>query len=243
MDARAKGIWYNKSMKKKRKMVILASVVIAVALLLEVNILNYVNGKNAYRMSKALLDRVTTVLDENDKDREELVQLLMDEYIVRAKSVSYIVDAKPQVEHDVEELQKIASLMSIDEIHLFDETGRIYSGTLPRYFGYSFDSGEQMQYFKIMLDNKELSMCQEVTPNTAEGKEMMYAITWNEDGTKMIQVGIEPTRLLAEMKQTQVSMVVADMPVYEGMEIFVADAKTKIIKGATDSSKEGKKLD
>ena len=78
-------------------MVILAMVVIAVALLLEVNILNYVNGKNAYRMSKALLDRVMTVLDENDKDREELVQLLMDEYIVRAKSVSYIVDAKPQV--------------------------------------------------------------------------------------------------------------------------------------------------
>ena len=224
-------------------MVILATVVIAVALLLEVNILNYVNGKNAYRMSNALLDRVTTVLDENDKDREELVQMLMDEYIVRAKSVSYIVDAKPQVEHNVEELQKIASLMSIDEIHLFDENGRIYSGTLPRYFGYSFDSGEQMQYFKIMLENKELSMCQEVTPNTAEGKEMMYAITWNEDGTKMIQVGIEPTRLLAEMKQTQVSMVVADMPVYEGMEIFVADAKTKIIKGATDSSKEGKKLD
>ncbi len=224
-------------------MVILATVVIAVALLLEISILNYVNGKNAYRMSKALLDRVTTVLDENDKDREGLVQMLMDEYIVRAKSVSYIIDAKPQVEYDVEELQKIASLMSIDEIHLFDETGRIYSGTLPQYFGYSFDSGEQMQYFKIMLENKELSMCQEVTPNTAEGKEMMYAITWNEDGTKMIQVGIKPTRLLAEMKQTQVSMVVADMPVYEGMEIYVADAKTKIIKGATDSSKEGKKLD
>lgn len=224
-------------------MVILATVVIAVALLLEISILNYVNGKNAYRMSKALLDRVTTVLDENDKDREGLVQMLMDEYIVRAKSVSYIIDAKPQVEYDVEELQKIASLMSIDEIHLFDETGRIYSGTLPQYFGYSFDSGEQMEYFKIMLENKELSMCQEVTPNTAEGKEMMYAITWNEDGTKMIQVGIKPTRLLAEMKQTQVSMVVADMPVYEGMEIYVADAKTKIIKGATDSSKEGKKLD
>lgn len=66
-------------------MVILATVVIAVALLLEVNILNYVNGKNAYRMSKALLDRVTTVLGENDKDREELVQLLMDEIYCAGK--------------------------------------------------------------------------------------------------------------------------------------------------------------
>ena len=34
--------------------------------------------------------------------------------------------------------------------------------------------------------NKSLTMCQDVIPNTAEGKKMMYAITWNEDGTKML---------------------------------------------------------
>ena len=51
--------------------------------------------------------------------------------------MSYIVDAKPQVENDVEELQKIAKLMSVDEIHLFDETGCITSGSVPKYFGYS----------------------------------------------------------------------------------------------------------
>ena len=53
------------------------------------------------------------------------IESLKDDYIVRAKAVSYIVDAKPQVENDVEELQKIAKLMSVDEIHLFDETGCI----------------------------------------------------------------------------------------------------------------------
>ena len=40
-----------------------------------------------------------------------------------------------------------------------------------------------MQYFKPMLTDKELTMCQDITPNTAEGKKIMYAITWNEDGT------------------------------------------------------------
>ena len=227
---------------KKRKLIILAITIIAAALLLEGFILKYVNDKNSDRTSKVLLDRVITVLDKNDASEEALIKSLKDDYIVRAKAVSYIIDAKPEVEYDVDELQKIAALISVDEIHLFDTKGYIYSGSVPKYFGYSFDSGEQMAYFKPMLKDKKLTMCQDVTPNTSEAKEMMYAITWNEAGNKMIQVGIEPKRLLNEAKQNEVSNVVADMPVYKGMEILVADADTKIVAGATDSSKIGQEI-
>ena len=59
----------------------------------------------------------------------------------------------------------------------------------------------------------------------------------------MIQVGIEPKRLLNEIKQNNISNVVARMPVYKGIEIIVADADTQVIEGATDSSKLGKKLE
>ena len=227
-------------MKNKRRFAMVSVAVIVVALLLEAGILKYVNDANAYRISKVLLDRVVTVLDKNDQSEEELIESLKDDYIVRAKAVSYIVDAKPQVENDVEELQKIAKLMSVDEIHLFDETGRITSGSVPKYFGYSFDSGAQMSYFKPMLTDKSLTMCQDVTPNTSEGKEMMYAITWNEAGTMMVQVGLKPQRLLDELKQNKISTVVSDMPVYKGMEIYVADADTGLINGATDCGKIGK---
>ena len=85
-------------------------------------------------------------------------------------------------------------------------------------------------------------MCQDVTPNTSEAKEMMYAITWNESKTKMIQIGISPKRLLKELKQNEISRVVADMPVYDGMEIIVADATSNVIQGATDSEKIGLNL-
>lgn len=214
--------------------------VIVVALILEAGILKYVNDANAYKLSKVLLDRVFTVLNKNDQSEEELIESLKDDYIVRAKAVSYIVDAKPQVENDVEELQKIAKLMSVDEIHLFDETGCITSGSVPKYFGYSFDSGTQMSYFKPMLTDKSLTMCQDVTPNTSEGKAMMYSITWNEAGTMMVQVGLKPQRLLDELKQNEISTVVSDMPVYKGMELYVADADTELVKGATDCDKIGK---
>ena len=221
---------------RKRKILILSITIVAVALILETCILKYVNDKNAQTTSNVLLDRVIAVIDKNESIESEFVKSLKDDYIVRAKAISYIVDAKPEVEYDVDELQKIAGLMSVDEIHFIDDTGTIYSGSLPKYFGYSFDSGEQMAFFKQMLNNKDLTLCQDVTPNTAEAKEMMYAITWNEAKTHMVQVGITPKRLLKELKRNQISNVVADMPVYKGMEIYVVDAKTKKILGATDAS-------
>lgn len=176
------------------------------------------------------------VLDKNESSEERFVKSLKDDYIVRVKTISYIVDAKPEVEYDIDELQKIASLMSVDKIHFIDETGTIYSGSIPKYFGYSFDSGAHMAFFKQILNNYDLTLCQDVTPNTAEAKEMMYAITWNESKTHRVQVGITPKRLLKELKQNQISNVVANIPVYKGMEIYVVDAKTKKILGATDAS-------
>ena len=70
---------------------------IVVALNQEAAIMKYVNDPNTYKLSKVLLDRVFTVLDKNDQSEEELIESLKDDYIVRAKAVSYIVDAKTQV--------------------------------------------------------------------------------------------------------------------------------------------------
>lgn len=224
---------------KKKNLIGLAVVVIAIALLLETGILNYVNKRNASMTSQVLLDRVISIIDKNETSEAQLIDSLKDDYIVRAKAVSYIIDAKPEVEYDVDELQKIAKLISVDEIHIFNEKGVIYSGSIPKYYGYSFDSGEQISYFKDMLKDKNLSMCQDVTPNTSEAKEMMYAITWNESKSKMIQVGISPKRLLKELKQNEISKVVANMPVYDGMELIVADRTSNEIEGATDSKKLG----
>lgn len=99
-----------------------------------------------------------------------------------------------------------------------------------------------MAYFTPMLQDKDLTMCQDVTPNTSEGRSMMYAITWNNAGTKMIQVGIEPKRLIDEMNQNQISAVISNMPMYTGINIFVADSGDGKILGSTKAAMVGKTL-
>lgn len=224
------------------KVVCLIIFILISALFLEDRLLDYVNNRNIRNTSEVLLDQVAGIIERNTDDEKEMIQSLKEDYMVRAKAVAYILDANEKTEHDVPELQKIAKLMSVDEVHLFDKSGKVYSGTVPKYYGYNFSSGKQIAYFKPMLKNKKLTMCQDVTPNTSEGKKMMYAITWNDAGTRMIQVGVEPVRLLEKLKRNEIKSVVSNMPVYEGIDIYVADRKSGKIYGATDPRKIGNKL-
>ena len=213
-------------------------------ILISITALNIANEQSrAQGTADKIFEQMDKMLEENQKELTRLRQEYAAKCLHNTEAIAYILEKNTGVGNDLHELRKIAEFMEVDEIHIIDAAGEIVSGTHPQYYGYSFDSGEQMNYFKPMLKDKSLTMCQDVTPNTAEGKKMMYAITWNEDGTKMLQVGIEPKRLLNEIKQNNISNVVAGMPVYKAMEIMVADGDTQVIEGATDSSKLGEKLE
>ncbi|MGN0316552.1 MAG: GGDEF domain-containing protein [Lachnospira sp.] len=215
--------------------VIMVSIAVILMIVFTYFVLIFNNQNSAKRTGKVMINQVSSVLEKNRSDEENLLDSLKEDYIIRAKTVSYILEHHPGAECDIDELNKIAELMGIDEIHIFDQAGTIYAGTIPKYYGLSIFDGEQIGYFKPMLGDKTLSMCQDVTPNTAEKRNMMYATVWDSHGEKMIQVGIEPLRLLEELKNNQISNVIDSMPVYEDINIYVADAESGEILGCTNN--------
>lgn len=231
--------------EKTRKSLIILVLLVTVALLLAILFCLQKTQirQNTEQTSIILLNQLEDLITSN-QERDALLELsLMEDYTMRARAVSYILDLSPEKCEDTEELRKIAELIKVDEIHLFDSSGVIYAGTHPQYYGYSFDSGEQMGFFRPMLSDKTLSMCQGVTPNTAEGKPMMYAICWNEDGTRMLQIGIEPTRLTDELKTLSISETMQILPTYNGVTMLMADNASGKIIGATDAAVVGMTLD
>lgn len=200
------------------------------------------NKKQVDQTTAILLDQISQIIDNSQGKEAVLVESLKEDYITRARAVSYTIDCKPEIEDDISELMKIAGMIKVDEIHLFDENGVIYKGTEPQYYGYSFDSGEQMHYFKPMLYDKRLAMCQDLTANTAEGKMMMYAICWNEAGTRMLQVGIEPRRLMEELRVSSIQETMQELPTYLGVTMVVAEEESGEIEGATSAPLVGKTL-
>ncbi len=216
------------------KIVYLATIIVCFLMLVLQFFIMVVNSvREAKNTTSAYLVQTETILADNEDEEETLMASLKDDYIVLAKAVAYYLDNCPSATNDIDELNKICDLMSIDEIHIFDETGTIVSSTGAEYIGLNFDSGEQIGYFKPMLSDKTLSMCQDVTPNTSKGNLMMYAITWNEAGTQMVQIGVEPARLLEALAENEVSEVVNNISIDKKMAIIILDKGSLEVLGST----------
>ncbi|MCC2865160.1 diguanylate cyclase [Anaerovorax odorimutans] len=187
------------------------------------------------------INQVKEILEKNSAEIEKLKQNLEEDYFVRAKAAAYIIQNQPEVIDDLKELRKIASLLQVDELHLFDTKGKLFSGSVPKYYNYTFESGEQMKFFLPMLKDKSMQLCQEVTPNTAENKLMQYIAVWREDQKGIVQIGMEPIRLLEAMKKNELSHIFDLMTTEDGITIFAVDLDTGKISGSTDKQLLNKK--
>ncbi len=223
------------------RVIAIVSFFMVLLLILQAMIQLTLSRKHFYQSADISINQIEEILERNDEGESDLVASLKDDFIVRAKACSYIIENSNKPEQDVEEMKKIANLLEVDEVHLFDTNGFIYAGTNPEYYGFNFDTGEQIGFFKPMLSDYNLSLCQEVTPNTAEGKQMMYAIVWREDRKGLVQIGLTPTRLLEQIERNNVSNILLEIPANDNI-YFVVDHSTGTIAECTQAEYQGMTL-
>lgn len=228
----------------KKAITIRLCIVIAISMVATAALSYYQQIKSAkevmFSNAEIRINQVKEILEKNDAEIEKLNQSLTEDYFIRAKAAAYIVQNQPDIIGNLEETRKIAALLQIDELHFFDTEGRLFAGSEPKYFNYTFESGEQMQFFLPMLEDHTLQLCQDITPNTAEEKLMQYIAVWREDRQGIVQIGMEPVRLLEAMQNNELSRIFGLMTTEEGITVFAMDMATGIVSGATDTWLLGK---
>ncbi len=180
--------------------------------------------------------QIEQVLGENKEELADLKQVYRNTCLHNAEAIAYLIEDSPSVLESVEELKKISTMIEVDEIHIFDTSGRIFSGTHPSYYGYTFDSGEQMRFFKPMLEDKSLRLIQEITPNTAEMKMMQYSALWSRDGEFIVQVGMEPVNVLKVTEKNELSYIFSLLRVNSDANYYAIHKENGTIVGSTDLS-------
>lgn len=222
-------------MKKQIGKQLCGIVLTATLLILAANY--FLQVKNAresmVQSSQVKINQIQEILKNNSQDLVQLEESLMEDYIIRAKAAAYILQNRPEIVGDLKEMKKVASLLQVDELHVFDRSGTLYAGSEPEYFGYSFDSGEQMRFFKPMLEDNGLELVQDIEPNTAEGKLMQYTAVWQENGENIVQIGMEPVRFLNAMKKNDLSYIFSMVTPEAGTILYVADKESGQIIGST----------
>ncbi len=84
--------------------------------------------------------QIGQLLERNQEELAETKAAYRQTCLHNAEAIAYMIEDNPSVLDSVKELQRIAKMMEVDEIHIFDTTGRIYAGTHPEYYDYTFDS-------------------------------------------------------------------------------------------------------
>lgn len=190
--------------------------------------------------SKELFWQIEQILSQNQIELQQIKEDFAEKCLLQARNAAYIVQYNPSILEDQFEMQKVTALLEVDEFHVFNLKGEIIAGSEPKYFGYTFESGEQMQFFLPMLTDKTLSLCQEITPNTAESKLMQYAAVWMENGQGILQVGLEPARVVEATKKNELSYIFSLLTADSGAVLYAVHPQTYEILGSTDKNLVGK---
>ena len=180
------------SLKKRNIILLVIAAFLVIGIL--IGILYFIqvrtNKRNAFSSNTLLINQIKSTIDNNDDRVRSLTASLKEDYITRARAVSYIIDKNPTIEKQITELAWIANLVSVDEIHLLDPQGEVYSGTKPAFYGHTMEDDPTLQQFQKMLTEKNFTMCIELTTDVENKKPMMYAMCWNDAKERLVMVGI-----------------------------------------------------
>ena len=170
------------------------------------------------------LAQIEQLLTENQKELEEKQEEYRKTCLLNAKVVSKIAESSPDILYDIEELKNMARNLEIDEIHFFDSTGRIFTGTHPEYYDLTMDSGSQIAFFKPLLSDTSLELVQEITANTAEEKMMQYSALWSKNKEYIIQIGMEQINVQKRTYENELSHVFSHFRINPNINYFAIDS-------------------
>lgn len=193
--------------------------------------------------SKAIFWQIDQLIERSAVDVKRAKSDFAQECVKYARAAAYIAEYRPEVVQNIEETKKVAALLGVAEIHFFDTQGVLYAGTHPEHYGFTFQSGEQMEYFLPMLQDRSLALCQDMTPNTAKGELMQYAAVWREDGKGIVQIGVKPERVFKVIQDKTLTATMAVMPESVRGEILVIKPENGVVLAASNAQYIGKPVE
>lgn len=199
--------------------------------------------RNVRKEASVFFEQIDRVLVNNQNELTQARDEYYTECIKKAHTAAYMVQKDPTQLESLTDIQRLADLLDVEEINIFNEKGVIVAGNVPTYYGASMANGGQLGYFTPMLADKSLEMVQEPTQNLAEQKEIPYSAVWSEDGKFIMQIGMKPVDVLRLTAKRDLSRIFSLLNAGIGVTLYACEPDTHIIEGSTDAACVGKTMD
>lgn len=221
------------------------TIIIMSIAVLSILVINFFLSENALRGRQletfhAKIDQVIQTMENNQTELASIKKNLDEDYLTRARAAAYVVEKNPGVLDSVEELENLASLLNVDELHVTESDGIIRYSSVPKYIGLDFHNGKQMRGFLPILESAggDEYIIQEAQPNTAEKKMMKYVGVSRKGVKGLVQVGLEPVRQMEAQERNTYDYIFSRFPTDVGEGFFAMDVDSGEIVAYTGRSEE-----
>lgn len=199
----------------------------AILVILFINVLFNINILKSQQFDTftTKIDQMIHTVENNRAELEQLKESLDEDYLTRARAAAYVLDRQKEVSMYVGEMQYLAKLLNVDELHIIDENGIIVSSSVSKYVGFDMHSGEQTRPFLDLIGrgDEDAYLIQEAQPNASEGKIMQYVGVARKSVPGIVQVGFTPTRQLEAQARNTYEYIFSKFPTDIGEEFYVID--------------------
>ena len=154
----------------------IAILTVASFMILFINFLFYWHTLEARQFVtfRTKIDQVIHTLENNRQELALMKESLDEDYLTRARAAAYVLDREDVLSLSVVEMQYLADLLNVDELHVIDESGFIVAGSVSEYVGIDMSKHPQTNAFLALLESdvEGAYLIQEPQPNAAENKIM-----------------------------------------------------------------------
>lgn len=234
-------------MKKlfQRRLIEIVFIVMSISLLLNY----YSEIKIAQRQAVIESNNFFWQVDKNLRNSQIDVQNIKEEFaysaIIRAKLAAYVVQQNPDLLNNSYELQKIASMLWVDELSFIDSNGTLFVSTIPSRINTSLYTDEQISFLQPMLINKNLELTQDFITSDLDiprDKLMIYSAVWDENKNRIAEIGINPIRLEGAVKKNHISHIFSLLAPRKGIILYAMDTNTNTIVASNKTETIGKNI-
>lgn len=221
-----KGIFHFKSITTKLFIPVCLILVFAIA---GIGLFTYMQDSrmlhdNIKNESIKEINTLSSFIDSSNMAVSTVQKDLTENYVIRAKLISELISRDSSL-LSTENLKKLASEMSVDEIHIVDEEGILRWGSVPDFIGYDMKSSDQSKAFLDIIKDKSRVIAQDPQERGADKVLFQYIGVSRLDKPGVVQIGLKPATIHKLLDIVSIKNSIKNMRVSSTGYLFVIDSK------------------
>ncbi|MDC7236069.1 MAG: methyl-accepting chemotaxis protein [Spirochaetales bacterium] len=181
---------------------------------------------NVMRIStESTLEDILVQVETFQENEVALKDSLNTNFLRITRTVAAAVSGNPELKNG-DALSALAGQIGVEEIHVINNQGVLYTGSIPDFYGFDFSTNEQTKPFLDILSNPELELAQEPQKRAVDGALFQYVGVALPDGTGLVQIGVLPTELEELLERSGIQKILDNYPFKNDSYAYVIDVET-----------------